>query len=165
MSKLDASLIAGLYRDADEVRLVANIIAFAALLSNRGLPTLVLEAHLQNVARELGELGPGLSWCARRLSQVANTLRTMREDHLPAERCQLLAEDFFAEVEASVDNARAARLVTAAVSDESAGIPHAVAGLLGWLAGGRSLASPWLAAVEHLIQASRIEIRLRATPW
>jgi hypothetical protein len=56
---------------------------------------------------------------------------------------------------ARMDDLRAGALIGAAVADERAGVPGAVASLLQWLADPERFSPAWVAAVEQTLSRAR----------
>lgn len=128
----------------------------AGLLAARGMPTWLMEEHLDYLQQELRERIRGQ---ARRLAKLASAARRLRR-----QRCARMAQADFDAVAAAFDAsagpglANAGVLITAAVCDERSGRDQALPSLLKWLADPARFTPVWCHAVARAVA------RARATP-
>jgi hypothetical protein len=126
------------------------------LLAARGMPRLLLEDHLRILHAELVAAVPERTVEYGSLLQAADRLRGEREAAMPEDVLGALETGFRDLLEGTVaDDMRAGALIAAAVADERAGVPRAVASLMAWLADPARFPAPWLAAVEHTLGRAR----------
>lgn len=127
-----------------------------ALLAARGMPRLLLEEHLGILHEELVAAVPERAADYGALLRVAAALRRERAAAMPEPELRALAAGFRTLLDdAAGDDLRAGVLIAAAVADERAGVPRAVAGLLEWLADPARFPVAWLAAVEQTLRRAR----------
>ena len=128
-----------------------------ALLAARGMPRLLLEEHLRILHEELVAAVPERAAEYASLLEAANSLRDEREASLPEGVLKALETGFRELLEGGAeDDLRAGALIAAAVADEQAGVPRAVASLLEWLADPARFPAPWLAAVDKTLRRARL---------
>jgi hypothetical protein len=100
----------------------------AGVLSNRGMPSWLLELHLGTLARQLSRAVPERSHLYRDLRGAAEALGERRRAQVSDETMRALGQSFAAE--AGLAPTRLAigtgHLLAAAVADERGGIPNAV---------------------------------------
>jgi hypothetical protein len=126
------------------------------LLAARGMPRLLLEEHLRILHEELVAAVPERVLEYASLLQAAEGLRSERETYLPESELRVLETGFRDLLEQPTeDDLRAGALIAAAVADERAGVPRAVASLMAWLADPARFPAPWLAAVERTLGRAR----------
>ena len=127
-----------------------------ALLAARGMPRLLLEEHLRVLHEELVATVPERAAQYASLLQVADRLRSEREAAMPERELRRLETGFDDLLGGAMeDDLRAGALIAAAVADERAGVPQAVASLLDWLADPARFPAVWLAAVEQTLRRAR----------
>ena len=105
------------------------------LLAARGMPRLLLEEHLRVLHEELVAAVPERALEYASLLAAANGLRVEREAFVPASVLRTFETGFHDLLQRPTeDDLGADVLIAAAVADERAGVPRAVASLLEWLA-------------------------------
>jgi hypothetical protein len=132
----------------------------AEVLSARGVPSWLLERHVELLHGELLQVTGDAPRC-RPLLDTVDLLRDGRRRHLADDAFARLAADF----EARADAEWMRRLpgmgaiLVASVVDEAAGIGRAVHGMVEWAADPSRFPEPWIAAVRHTISEARRGIR------
>jgi hypothetical protein len=105
------------------------------LLSNRGMPRLLLEMHLAVLYRRLIRVAPDKLAAFEKLSEAAGELRRSRTRVISERELEALSKEFT--VRLDCESNRLARhtgvLIAAAVADEKAGVKYAVPRLEDWL--------------------------------
>ncbi|MCA9658143.1 MAG: hypothetical protein KC486_07355 [Myxococcales bacterium] len=124
------------------------------VLAARGLPTLILEAHIRCLHRELAAFTAVDAADLAPLVAAAEALRSARARHLSDAARQHLEAEFGAALKAPDPFATPA-LVVAAVADERAGHERAVESLTSWLADEARFGRRWSKAVRDLVTAAR----------
>jgi len=104
-------------------------------LSNRGMPSWILEVHLRVLYRQLIRTIPANAQKYVTLIRSAERLRGISEDRISAPCAQQLVADFATVVGPSSNSllTSAAQLLVSAVSDEKSGVKNAVSSLETWL--------------------------------
>ena len=126
------------------------------LLAARGMPRLLLEDHLRILHAELVAAVPERAVEYGSLLQAADRLRSERQAVMSEGVFGALETGFRDLLEGTAgDDLRAGALIAAAVADERAGVPRAVASLMAWLADPARFPAPWLAAVERTLRRAR----------
>lgn len=130
----DSGWLAWLTRHSQE-RVDEQIRWLRNVLSNRGMPSWILEVHLSVLSRQLTRNIPENEQKYRCLAASADRLRLARQQQITPSRGQELADDF---VEAVGGRATSllqgtAHLLVAAVADEKLGVKNAVSSLQSWL--------------------------------
>jgi heme oxygenase len=123
------------------------------VLAARGMPTLLLQDHLEILAEHLISALPAHRPAYERLRQAAGELQARRGQHLPEERARVAAAEFDRAVgpEWSARLPRTGALLAAAVADESGQHPGAVESLRLWLVDTSRFPADWIAAVESTL--------------
>jgi hypothetical protein len=105
------------------------------VLSNRGMPSWILERHLRVLHRQLARRIPDNEPQYVRLLDSAERLKFMSEECLSPERADLLVDEFIETLgrKRSAVLAGTARLLVMAVADEKSGVEFAVSSLQDWL--------------------------------
>jgi len=114
---------------------IEQVVWLRDLLSNRGMPSTILETHLRVLFRTLTRSIPEGERRYRSLTDSAQQLQEQREEQISSSRSRQLAADFVGELGygSSPLVEGAARLVIAAVADEKLGVTHAVESLESWI--------------------------------
>ena len=135
-TRSDVAWLAAL-ADLERDDAIAQVVWLAGLLARRGMPSLLLERQLLLLAEELEGILPE----SRRafLGEAARALASRREAVLPLAVDHRLVEAFAAAAGPGEEDERrrTARVAVAAVADESAGFPGALAALASWYASER----------------------------
>lgn len=133
-TRSDSAWLAWLSRHPQDV-VDEQILWLRDLLSNRGMPSWILERHLRVLYQQLARRIPDNEPQYARLLNSAERLKFMSEECIPAERVDLLVEDFIENL-GRKPNAileGTARLLVMAVADEKSGVEFAVGSLRDWL--------------------------------
>ncbi|HVK63265.1 MAG TPA: hypothetical protein VM694_02255 [Polyangium sp.] len=129
----------------------------AGVLSNRGMPSLLLEQHLRVLGRELTRAVPEKRDFYRALFGAADGLRARRVELLPESTGRRIAEAFPAA--AGLPNTWRARgtghLLVAAVADQRAGIPNAVPSIEAFFLDPANFPPRFVAAARETIERAR----------
>jgi len=133
-TKSDSAWLVWLTRHRRE-RVIEQVVWLRDLLSNRGMPSIILETHLRVLFRTLTRSIPEGGRYGS-LAVSAQQLQEQREKQISSQRSRQLAADFVGELGygSSPLVEGAARLAIAAVADEKVGVKHAVKSLEGWIA-------------------------------
>ncbi|MDC3961869.1 hypothetical protein [Polyangium jinanense] len=129
----------------------------AGVLSNRGMPSLLLEQHLRVLARELTRAVPEKRDFYRALFVASDGLRSRRTKHMPESAGRPIGEAFPAA--AGLPNTWLARgtghLFVAAVADERAGMPNAVPSIEAFFLDAATFPPRFLEAARQTIKRAR----------
>jgi len=130
----DSGWLAWLTRHSQE-RVDEQIRWLRNVLSNRGMPSSILELHLHFLSRQLTRSIPENEPKYRCLATSADRLRLAREQQISPGRQQELAGDFVKSVggRATALLVGVAHLLVSAVADEKQGVKNAVSSLESWL--------------------------------
>jgi hypothetical protein len=115
---------------------IRNQVAWlASVLSNRGMPSYLLEVHLRVLSRSLRRADPDRADHHGKLAAAADELRDDRRSRFPEADFLALPDDFAGRLDLGPPRLvrGAGLLVVAAVADERGGIPRAVESLMEWL--------------------------------
>lgn len=140
-----------------------QVLWLAEVLSARGVPSWLLERHLELLHRELLGLTDDVDRC-RPLLDAARLLRARRRERISELRLAELAAGF----ERRADAAWVRRLpnfghiLVAAVADEAAGTVRAAESIVEWAADPAHFPEPWIAAVRHTLAAARLAAHPRS---
>lgn len=148
----DGAWLVTLLDDPEEVAM-EQVDWLARVLASRGMPTLLLEAHLEILHEELAAAEGAPTRDHDFLLRAARMLRERRDGRIPPARAAALAEDFVRRVPPPFAN-RARHmgpLLVAAVADEAAGIGRAVESLTQWAADPERFSPEWMGAVRDLL--------------
>ena len=133
------------------------------VLSSRGMPQWLLIRHLHGLHEELCAAVPERSDTYARLLRVANGLQSTLDARLPPEAVEALAARF----EATADAAwrarlpHMARILAAAVADESVGLANAVDAVVSWAGDAKRFPPGWVDAVHAAVAAARAAVVAR----
>lgn len=107
-----------------------------SILSNRGMPSTILEQHLKVLHRQLVRAVPAKAQQYTTLKLGAGWLRHEREASLPVEDTRRLVDMCIVELPLSDSPVLqgAARLFVAAIADQISGVQNAIQSLESWLA-------------------------------
>lgn len=107
----------------------------SCILSNRGMPSWLLEIHLEVLYRELARTLPEKDAAYQRLLTASFVLGDARRQRISEEHFERLSSTFAAEVGSPANRwmLGTGRLLIAAVADEKGGMRHAVGRLESWL--------------------------------
>ena len=126
-------------------------------LSNRGMPTILLEQHLHVLSRQLQRLIPSRKAEFQRLDASAVALRARREAVLSPRRTRGLVEVF--PLEAGLPTTRlslgTAWLLVAAVADERTGIVNAVSSIETFFLNEALFPARFVAAARSMLERAK----------
>jgi len=125
----------------------------AQLLSARGMPSWLMEVHLQYLHQELRRRVPDGGWRFAKLRRAATRLRSLRCSRMAQEDFDAVVTGFDAEAGPGIGNAGG--LLAAAVCDERGGWVEAVPSLIEWLADRGRFSPRWCSAVDHALAQAR----------
>lgn len=124
------------------------------VLAARGMPRLLLEAHLSRLAEALPAHRPADAEMVESLRAAQTELRARREELIDGPAFGRLASDFDAAVSAEPGAvSRCGEIIVSAVCDD-ADVPAALGALLDWLADPQRFSPGWLTAVETTVGAA-----------
>jgi hypothetical protein len=131
------------------------------VLSNRGMPRITMERHLELLYEELSTAVPGKIEKYRCLLKAAESLKRERLDFLPGPLFKNLTEDFSRATDSELKGRfnKTGELIVAAVCDEASGIEESVDSLISWLTDRERFSEEWIAAVFKTLEQSRAEIK------
>lgn len=123
--------------DTSEAYLHRQIQWLAGVLANRGMPTLLLEAHLRLLCEALREAVPGRRADYALLAKAADNLRAARELRVSNDDVLRLAQGFARRCGLGDTHTTRAtgRMFVAAVADEASGHIQAVTTIVEWFQG------------------------------
>jgi hypothetical protein len=124
------------------------------VLSNRGMPEILLERHLLTLHEALCAAVPEHAAEYAVLSEVARALADARTSAMPAAAARSLVERFVRDVgrtSGPIDPQEASLLLCSAVADLRNGAPRAVASLASFLGDSARFGARWAGAVKRLI--------------
>jgi hypothetical protein len=141
----------------DQGTIDRQILWTASVLSQRGMPSLLLELQLRVLFRTLlRRLGKSPRFDS--LLRSADALAAQRRAHLSDEDLDALGQEFAAR--AGYPDHRLAigmgRLLGAAVADEQSGIRRAAMSIEEWASDPAVFPSPWIDAVKRTVQDARL---------
>jgi hypothetical protein len=121
--------------EADQGYVNQQVLWLGGLLSNRGMPRLLLEKHLIVLYRQLVRVAPDKAVSFEKLCEAAGELGHARSRYVSDGELDALSMEFAIGLGCESNRLirQAGALVAAAVADEKAGIKHAVSRLKGWL--------------------------------
>jgi hypothetical protein len=134
-TRSDSAWLAWLSRHR-QTQVHKQILWLRSVLSNRGMPSLVLDSHLNVLYRQLTKSVPVKEPKYRTLSISAERLRRDRDSRISADCARELMDDFVGAVGQKPHPllTGAAGLLVAAVADEGLGVKNAVERLQSWMA-------------------------------
>jgi heme oxygenase len=124
------------------------------VLAARGLPTLILEAHITCLHRELAAFAAVDAADLTPLIAAAEALRSERTQHLDDAARERLEAEFSAALR-KPDPFATPTLIAAAVADERSGHELAVESVASWLADDARFGRRWSRAVDDLVASAR----------
>ncbi|HQU74846.1 MAG TPA: hypothetical protein PKV71_17555 [Calditrichia bacterium] len=130
---------------------------YASVRSNRGLPGIVLEKHLNHLYEELLKNSPQKSNRNRKLLNAESYLADLRLQVIPENTRDFLTREFYREVGEDLRNKwpQAGNILVSAVADEFQGNRNSVLSCVEWLGQSRLFPGKWVNGVLHLIKRSR----------
>ena len=134
----------------------AQILWLSGLLSARGMPSYLLERHLEYLHDELARPSPARARRYEVLRACAAALRERRLAHIAKEPFEALSQSFEHRVslyEEAIPNM--GRILVAAVADERAGLSSAVASVEAWVCDPASFDALWVDSARQTIAAAR----------
>jgi len=132
------------------------------LLAARGMPTQLLQIHLDILAEELARALPGSEVRYQPLRDEAARLGDRIRSCIPRELARALAAAFADEAIGEPGDPQACELgsiLVAAVADEVAGVTRAVPSVRAWVADAERFSPRWITAVDRLLLATRANAR------
>lgn len=127
------------------------------VLSTRGIPSIILQTHLNILCDELDAAFPADRAVHDKLRQAAVGLRDARAAHIPQVQIAALSTAFDLATEAfwRARLPQTPQLLVAAVADEADGSLGAAANISGWMTNPRRFPAGWIAAVEATVSQAR----------
>ncbi|HEY0138939.1 MAG TPA: hypothetical protein VGB85_32860 [Nannocystis sp.] len=155
-TRSDSAWLASL-ADYGQSTATSQIIWLGRVLASRGMPRWLLELHLGVLHDELSRALPARASIYATLLGAADTLRALREEHIPAALFTGLTTSFAEQVGPEWDSRlpETGGLLAAAVADEKAGIALAVPSLAIWMTDASRFPPRWISAVEATIERAR----------
>lgn len=116
-------------------RVTEQIIWLRNVLSNRGMPSWILETHLVIMHRQLARMIPEKRQQYHRLALIADRLREDRQQYVPTERGARLAAGFAGAFGRKMNwlLVGTGHLIVAAVADQKLGIKNAISSFVPWM--------------------------------
>jgi heme oxygenase len=152
-TRSDSCWLATLARE-DDAQALRHVRWLAGVLASRGMPSLLLEQHLELLHGGLTAFVPERAQAYEPLRAAAQALRAERQALLDDARMHALASAFDAE-SALLGSLEAGTLVVAAVLDEERGFARAVESLTSWFGDADRFSDAWRAAVGRTVRAAR----------
>ena len=152
----DSAWIAALVQ-LDQKKVQEQINWLGCVLSQRGMPQIMLERHLEILYEELTRAVPDREESYKKLLVAANALRNTRREFISDELLRELSTEFEEEVgaEGGPFAKRSGELIVAAVADERSGMEGAVKSIESWMTDASRLPIGWIQAVRSLIAKAR----------
>jgi hypothetical protein len=127
------------------------------VLATRGVPSVLLQTHLEILSDALGDAVPADRAAHDRLRQAAAGLRDARQAHIADAQATALSDRFTAAAGAEwcARLPQTPLLLVSAVADECDGCLGAAAALGDWLSDGRRFPPAWIAAVAAALAQAR----------
>lgn len=141
----------------DQTSITGQLTWLRGVLATRGVPSVLLQTHLEILCDELTRALPADHVAHGRLRLAAGDLHDARRTHIPDAQVAELCDAF----DAAVDTTLRLRLpeipllLASAVADEIDGSLGAVAALAGWLTDRDRFPAAWIAAVEATLSQAR----------
>ncbi len=134
------------------------------VLATRGIPSLILQTHLNILCDELDAAFPANIAVHDTLRRAADGLRDARQAHIPDVQIAALAAAFDLATEAYWRSRlpQTPHLLVAAVADEIDGSIGAAVNLSGWMTNPQRFPAGWIAAVEATVSQARAAAGARA---
>jgi len=134
-TRSDSAWLAWLTRHHQE-RVRQQIAWLKSVLSNRGMPSSILELHLEVLQRQLVRAVPEKAQQYATLKFSAGWLRQEREAGISGQTAARLVDDCVADfsLPQSVVLRGAAELLVAAIADQNSGVENAIESVESWLA-------------------------------
>ena len=135
----------------------------AGVLAARGMPSVLLQRHLEILADELTLARPEKASDYDLLREAGQYLAATVEERLPADAWNESAKGFAARVGLPEDPAayQAAEIMISAVIDEENGLENAVDSLLEWLACDKRFSSAWNSAAHDFVRRVRASLKTK----
>jgi hypothetical protein len=148
----------------DLARVNEQVAWLRGVLATRGIPSIMLQTHLEVLCDELDLAVPVDHAAHAKLRQAAKNLHDARQAHIPDAQAAVLSAAFDAAAKPSLRSRlpQAALLLVSAVADEIDGSLGAVANLAGWLTDQQRFPAEWRAAVEATLSQARAGVAARA---
>jgi hypothetical protein len=134
----------------------SQVLWLSGLLTSRGMPSYLMERHLEYLYDELVRPSPGRARRYEVLRVCATALRERRLAQIPEAPFEALSQAFerrVAPYEEAVPNM--GRVLVAAVADERAGVAGAVASVEAWACDVAKFDPLWVDSVRQTIAAAR----------
>ena len=121
--------------ELDQKKVQEQINWLGRVLSQRGMPQIMLERHLEILYEELTRAVPDREESYKKLLVAANALRNTRREFISDELLRELSTEFEEEVgaEGGPFAKRSGELIVAAVADERSGMEGAVKSIESWM--------------------------------
>jgi hypothetical protein len=131
------------------------------VLTSRGMPRLLLESHLRELAAELDAAQPERAARHDRLRECADALAAERRARIDDPTFETLTTSFDARVGKpwSETHRRTGQILVAAVADERCGFDRAVTSLSDWMTDPERFPEHWIEAVLDTLSAARRAMR------
>jgi hypothetical protein len=143
----------------------SQVLWLARLLAARGMPSYLLERHLEFLHQELVSAAPQRTERYQIIAQCAAALREMREVQLSSARFDQLAARFEAAVaEHPARIANMGAILVSAVTDEAWIAAGAVTAVQGWACDPTMFDAAWTSAVQDFLAQARIAARPDSQP-
>jgi heme oxygenase len=152
-TRSDSCWLATLARE-DHALALRHVRWLASVLAARGMPSLLMQQHLELLYAALTAFVPERAVAYEPLRAAAQTLREERLRVLDDTRMQELARSFDA-TSAELGAQEVGTLLVAAVVDEKLGIARAVDSLVSWLGDSARFSDAWRMAVSRTVEAAR----------
>src|ERR1700761_5276868 len=134
----------------------AQVRWLAGLLASRGMPSYLLERHLELLHQEMLAVAPERAGHYLRLLDCAALLRETRLGQIPEPQFLQLASEFERQAQASATRVtNVGVILVAAVADERAGIVATSDMLESWLTDPAMFDATWIGAIRNTLQSAR----------
>jgi hypothetical protein len=156
----DGAWIVTLCENPDQNAIEGEIAWLAHVLSSRGMPSIMMERHLDIMAEELTEAVPAKAEKWERLRSAREAMATKRREVLPEADMLALADSFTAAADPEVNRRlpRMGELLVCAAIDEARGISRAAISIEEWARSADKLPAGLRAGVERTLADARKKV-------
>lgn len=129
-----------------------SLVWLRKVLSSRGIPTLILEAHLEELAAELVAVYPGRAAEAARMREIIAALASRRESQVPSAKVTALALEWEPKLARlrTTPAGPVVPLLASAVADERDGVPGAFEATRSWFENADGFSAEWGLAIGEI---------------
>ena len=156
----DGAWIVTLCGNPDEAAITSEVTWLAHVLASRGMPSIMMERHLDFMVEELTAAVPEKAEQYSRLRIAREVLAERRRALISDEDMTALADAFTAAVHPEVNRRfpRMGELLVSAAVDEAGGIARAATSIADWAGSAESLPSGFVTTMQTTLAAARKKV-------